>query len=294
MTKRSCYQLMKKFLQINRFLLVLVLVFFLSELAAFAGTLDPVHLEKLPPQMSSEYSSPPIHQVSRHARRKAGSRINEICEGVISPDQVVIPAGLSVESNNPIQGRDDLQNQMEEIQGLVKAKGGSVVVLEKVRLIRKLDHPSNRKHNQKLPYLILQRLELVFPTTVDIDEVLERLLELGVDRFGKTISPQRTNSNHQVVVYYRFSNLVELLNGVRTACTAKAVMKWCQHDSNEFPLPECLETGTDLETQFTTLSFQLMSQPVMVQGYRSNPLNFSYPWQPKKLNKVELFGNVSL
>lgn len=292
MMKHSIYPILKNILPIRRLLFLMVLVLLGSEQPVLAGSLDPAHLEGLPPEIAAEFSSSPMHQVSRHSRRKSGSRINGVCEGTMSPDQVVISAGLSVESAKPIQGRDALQNQLDEIQGVVKDRGGSVVVLEKVRLIRKLAQPSNRKH--KLPYLILQRLEFVFPTSVDIDEVLERLLELGVDRFGKTISPNKTNSNHQVVVYYRFSNLVELLNGIRKDCTVQAVMKWCQHDSPEFPLPECLETGTDLESRFSTISFQLSSQPVMVQGYRSNALSFSYPWQPKRLNKVELFGNISL
>ncbi len=265
-----------------------------SEQFVLAGSLDPAHLKGFHSDIASELYQAPMYLVGRHHQEKLGSRINGNCEGSLAPDQVVISAGLAVESHRPIQGRDVLQKRLDELQGMVKERGGAVVRLEKVRLIQKLARHNKHKGTKKLPYLILQRLEFVFPTKTDVDEVLERLLELGVDRFGKTISPHKRNSNHQVVVYYRFSNLVEQLDRIREDCTQQVVMKWCQHDSPEFPLPECLQTGTGEGARFTTVSLQLSSQPVMVQGYRSRPLNFSYPWEPKRLEQAELFGNIML
>ncbi len=116
------------------------------------------------------------------------------CEGALAPDLAVIVGGITAESLKPLEAKAQLDKQLAEIERYISSKGGTVLLLETVRAIRQRQQGSRRQDKEtELPFILVQRLEFRFPRSVGIDEILERLLQLGFDRYGRAIRPQRGN-----------------------------------------------------------------------------------------------------
>ncbi|MEE9158513.1 MAG: SIMPL domain-containing protein [Gammaproteobacteria bacterium] len=216
------------------------------------------------------------------------------CEGTLAPDLAVIVGGITAESLKPLEAKAQLDKQLAEIKRYISSKGGTVSLLETVRAIRQRQQGSRRQDKEKeLPFILVQRLEFKFPRGVGIDEILERLLQLGFDRYGRAIRPQRGGYGPQVVVYYRFTNAENTLERIYRRCKQEAVKNWCQVTGERATHAACRASPAQLDWHFPTRSLRLQSQPVLKE-HGSQPIVINFPWQGEQLNAIDLMGDVTL
>jgi hypothetical protein len=148
------------------------------------------------------------------------------CTETIKPDRLVISGGISAESVRPKQASDQIDLQLNAIRTYVKSKNG--VLLEKERLRAARNPERERDSAAKLPFIQVQRFEAEFPLSVDVDDVLERLLKMGMDRYGKDANiDSYASREYKVLTSSRFSSLGEDLKAIRTRCIHKAAKQLC-------------------------------------------------------------------
>ena len=216
------------------------------------------------------------------------------CEGTLAPDQAVIVGGITAESLKPLEAKAQLDKQLAEVERYISSRGGIVSLLETVRAIRQQQQGSRRQDKEKeLPFILVQRLEFKFPRGVGSDEILERLLQLGFDRYGRAIRPQRGGYGPQVVVYYRFTNAEDTLERIYRRCKQEAVENWCPVTGERATHAACRASLGQLDQHFPTRSLRLQSQPVLKE-HGSQPIVINFPWQGEQLNAIDLMGDVTL
>ena len=152
------------------------------------------------------------------------------CQEQIAPDQLVIMGGTSAQSISPAQAGAQIDARINNIRALVTAKRGSLVLLDRLRAARNPD-PSERKAGDEfLPFLQIQRFEAVFPTNSNIDQLLESLFKLGMDRYGKSVRIDEYSArNFSSLTRYRFSALSSKLEAFVARCRATKLKAICPH-----------------------------------------------------------------
>lgn len=220
--------------------------------------------------------------------------ITGTCEGTLAPDRAVIIGGITAESLKPLQAKAQLEKQIGEMEKYVASKHGKISLLEAVRAIRQRQQGNQRRHREaELPFILVQRLEFEFQSDIEIDEILERLLQLGFDRYGRNIRPQHGSYGPQVVVYYRFADAMGTLERIYRRCKQQVVRKWCQDMTERVQSTACRAGPARLDQYFPTRSLRLQSQRVLTE-HGSQPITISFPWQAEHLKAVELMGDVTL
>lgn len=214
------------------------------------------------------------------------------CNGEVRPDRVVVVGGISAQGLKPGVAKVQLDKQIEAVRQYVEGKRGRLVLLEVLRAAQSA-RTSSSENVATQPFILVQSLEAQFPLTEDIDAILERLLQLGFDRFGKQASVEASSYGRSVMVYYRFSDLRSQLDRLQVACKQQLVEQWCQSIPGHKNSEACKMTD-QRDRLFATLSASLQSNPVLRdQGGRS-PYYLQHPWQSPQLNQVEMMGNVPL
>lgn len=231
-------------------------------------------------------------QLAVDAQRQSAVFSGE-CNGEAHPDRVVIVGGISAQGLKPAIAKAQLDRQIEAVRQYVAGKQGRLVLLEVLRAAQSATRASAPEKTATQPFILVQSLEVEFPLTQDVDAILERLLQLGLDRFGKQVSVEASSYGRNVMVYYRFSDLRSQLDRMLAACKQHLVEQWCQLAPGRKGVETCKATE-HLDRSFATLSASFQSFPVLRdQGGRAQ-FYLSYPWQSAQLNQVEMIGNVPL
>lgn len=170
------------------------------------------------------------------------------CADVIKPDRLIISGGISTESIRPKQASDKLEQQLVVIRTYVKSKNG---ILHEKELLRAARNPERERDGvSKLPFMQMLRFEAEFPTTVDVDEILERLLKLGMDRYGKEASLDGyVNQSYKVLTGYRFSDVHELAQSVRARCVKKIMQDICGATAAESCVQSAVIHSVSIQTE---------------------------------------------
>lgn len=217
---------------------------------------------------------------------------NGECAGEVRPDRVVIVGGISAQGLKPMLVKALLDKQIQVIRQYVNDKNGRLVLLELIRAAQTVDKSSS-ENTARQPFILVQSLEAEFPVTEDVDVMLERIMQLGLDRFGKQVTVEASSYGRNVMVFYRFSDLRSRLDQLHSICKQRLVEQWCQLDSARKNSASCKATEP-MDQRFPTLSASLQSSPIMrVHGGQSQ-YYLTYPWQSAQLGQVELLGNVPL
>jgi hypothetical protein len=200
--------------------------------------------------------------------RSLNQTMTAACSGDVRPDRAVVVGGVTAESVKPSEAKEKIEKQLQAIQTYASQQGGKVHLMERVRAVRGNPRDARNPKMEELPFVVIQRLELDFPLEIDIDSVLERLLQLGLDRYGRNVRPTYRGNTPTVVVHYRFSHLAEKLKSIHQQCKTRALQQWCE--------------------------LMLQSQPVLREQGMISPIQISYPWNESQLSTIELVGDVPL
>lgn len=244
-----------------------------------------ISLGLLPPMTMAE-------QLSVDAQRMNPVYSSE-CNGEARPDRVVIVGGISAQGLKPALAKTQLDAQIEAIRKYVTAKQGRLILLEVLRAAQSVTRTAAPEKTATQPFILVQSLEAEFPLTQDVDAILERLLQLGLDRFGKQVSVEASSYGRNVMVYYRFADLRAQLERMLSTCKQRLAAEWCAPARANPDRGACKSTES-LDQRFPTLTGSFQSAPMLREHGGRAPFYLTYPWQSAQISQVELLGNTPL
>lgn len=223
------------------------------------------------------------------AELEGGPRLFELtgsCAMTVAPDRAIILGGVAADDLLPLPAIEQLDKQIEAIRGLVKEHHGTLELLERVRTVKK---PSPGAREPDLPFEVVQRLQATFPAKAAVDTILQRMIEMGLDRFGDAVLGT-DGSSRQTAVRFRITDFDARLDGLQRRCTADAWKAWCASDASgggcatERP-------PRDLQLQsFSVRSAEKVLRPDGGAGY----WEFTVSAMQRRPRPLELLGNVSV
>jgi hypothetical protein len=163
-------------------------------------------------------------------RAPGAAQVQLSCAENWKPDLVVVSGAISARSVRPKDAAEQIDKQLAAIRAFVQGRGGKLNELERLRAARNPEpERSERRDNDKMPFLQVQKIEAEFPTSVDIDDALERLFKLGLDQYGKDIRVDSYDRSREFrsLTTYRIKGLPERLTQLLEACARADSQKLC-------------------------------------------------------------------
>jgi hypothetical protein len=220
--------------------------------------------------------------------------LNGTCSMEVTPDKAAIVGGVAVAALKPSDAVQQLETQMGLIRGYVQENHGQLQLMERART---LANPTPGVEDREPPFQVVQRLQAEFPADAAVDAILQKLIELGLDRFGDNVLA-RGNSIRESVVRFRISGLDGKLKDLEQQCREGAWKHWCaSSDAKDSCGPA--QPGPDLQVQ----SFNVQSEEKLLRPEGGAARwQFTYargqfsPDAPDLLGKipVHLTGNITL
>ncbi|MES2296413.1 MAG: SIMPL domain-containing protein [Pseudomonadota bacterium] len=146
------------------------------------------------------------------------------CSTSITPDRFVVSGGISAQSVGPKEGSEQIARQLAAMRVFITSKGGTLIVGERLRAAR---NPERDGGSTKLPFIQVQRIEAEFPNDAEADELIERMLKLGMDRYGKEAGLSENGREFKVLSAFRFAQLDQALAGALASCVRQAAQREC-------------------------------------------------------------------
>jgi hypothetical protein len=190
------------------------------------------------------------------------------CEAELRPDRAVVVGGLSASALKPSEATAVLDRLVAASRRFVEERGGQLNLLERTRAVRST--PRDPAQPQApAPFVTVQRLEAEVPAEQDVDVLLEGLLKLGLDQYGRELvldpSAEARHGGYrpaQAVVRYRISRLRERVAEIHDQCRLAALAAWC---ATAVPHPEreaCAAALGRIADRFATQAFTLRARPL--------------------------------
>jgi len=210
--------------------------------------------------------------------RLNGQRLLAECHARLVPAAALIAAGVPAEGLKPAAVQEQLDRQVAAIDKLIAEHHGTVRHLERLRALRgNAGEPA-----QKAPFMALQRLAIELPVTAPLDAILDKLLLLGVDRFGSDIRLDGGGGGARLAVLYRFDRLPERVAEIRDQCRQEAFRAWCEQRADSAGAlrgAACPALLLALKDYFRNESFRLNGLSLMAGDGRVSPQSLSWPAQ---------------
>jgi hypothetical protein len=207
------------------------------------------------------------------------------CSVTLAPDRAVIVGGIAADAVLPLPAVEQLDRQVAAIRGVVEEHRGTLELLERVRTVK--PPPPGTREAAELPFEVVQRLQATFPAKAAVDTILQRMIELGLDRFGDAVL-STDGSNRQTVVRYRTSDFDARLDALGKRCTADAWKTWCASPAAAGSCPTD-SPPDDLELQSLYVrSAERVLRPDGGVGY----WEFTISPTQRRPRAFELLGNV--
>jgi hypothetical protein len=149
-------------------------------------------------------------------------QITGTCATEISPDKALIVGGVSSSGLKPSDAIEQLEKQLGLMRSFVAEKHGELELLERVRTLK---NPQPGKEASEPPFQVVQRLQATFAADAPVDAILEKLIELGLDRFGDNVL--NNYNRREAVIRFRISSFDSKMDEFLQRCTAEAWKQWC-------------------------------------------------------------------
>jgi hypothetical protein len=215
------------------------------------------------------------------------AQLSGSCAAEVKPTVAVIAGGVAVGGLKPVDAAEDLDKQLAVIRKYVEESHGQLILLERVRTLKT---PSpNAAMETDPPFQVVQRLHAEFPADAPVDAILQRLLELGFDRFGETVL-NSNNSRRENVVRYRLPDLDSKLRDMEQSCAADAWKKWCATPAAK-GVSKSDEPPPDLQMQ--NLSIR-STETVLLPDGGTNRWVINYSRNQRTFDPPDLLGNITL
>jgi hypothetical protein len=212
------------------------------------------------------------------------------CAMEVAPDKAFILGGVSSGGLKPVDTGDQLDKQLESIRAYIDQNHGKLELLERVRTLKNPQQQPGREDNEP-PFQVVQRLQAEFPANAPMDAILQKLIELGLDRFGDNVL--NNFNRREAVIRYRVSDFDARMHDLQQRCTADAWKQWCA-SPQAASAPSACETDkppADLDEQ----SFNVHSEETLMRPEGNTaPWQFSYNRMQRSMPPPDLLGNVTV
>jgi hypothetical protein len=207
------------------------------------------------------------------------------CTVEVSPDQAIIVGGVSSSSVEPADAVGQLEKELDLMKTYIAKKHGEIQMLERVRTLK---NPQPGRAETEPPYQIVQRLQITLPTDAPVDEILQKLIELGFDRFGENVMID--TNRREAVVRYRVSDFDAKMKDFQQRCTVDAWKQWCGTSSVNGNC-DSQEPPSNLELQ----QFSIRSKETLLRADgNSMPWQFVLTRAQRPPAPPDLLGNVTV
>ena len=212
------------------------------------------------------------------------------CEAELWPAKAVVSGGVAVSALKPSSAVDQLDKQMALIRDYVQRNQGKLKELERVRMVHTEGSVNGQPRDPS--FQLAQRIRAEFPADARMEDILEHLMELGLDRFGDNMSAAESRQSI-VVIRYELANFDEQLKQIRDRCTVEAWKRWCVSAGAKSLSCKAGELPESLQLQ----SLSLRSTEKLMRG--EGPTDYYRvsitAYQPgQQVSPPELLGNVPL
>jgi hypothetical protein len=144
------------------------------------------------------------------------------CTMKLSPDRALIAGGVSSSALKPSDAVDQLEKELGLMKNFVAEKHGELRLMERVRTVK---NPQPGRTDTEAPFQVVQRIQVTIPADAPVDAILEKLIELGMDRFGDNIL---NNFNRRgAVIRFQISDFDQRMNDFEQSCTIDSWKQWC-------------------------------------------------------------------
>jgi hypothetical protein len=240
----------------------------------------------IPPARAQEQATAGINTARLGHRGFLPAQLFGSCTGEIAPSLAIIAGGVAVQGLKPLDASADLDKQMAAIAKYVEENHGKLILLERVRTLKNPAPHGSSDPGQ--PFEIVQRLHVELPVSAPVDAILQRLLELGLDRFGETVLS--ANGHREEAVLYRVTDLDSFTLAMQQRCIADAWKTWCSTTAAKDAC-KTADPPPDLEN----LSFYARSdEQILIPGVAATYWTLSsFRGAPRDPSK-DLLGNITV
>jgi len=224
-------------------------------------------------------------QEAEYVARQAYFGINASCTTEASPDRAVIVGGVSSSAVKPSDAAEQLEKELGLMKSYVAEKHGELRLMERARTVK---NPQNGRGDTEAPFQEVQRLQATFPANAPVDAILDKLIELGMDRFGDNVL--NNYNRREAVVRYQISNFDDLMNNFEQTCASDAWTQWCAKGGNEKACTS-KKPPANLELQgFTVRSKESLMRP----DGMATPWQWNMSRAQRSPDPPDLLGNVAV
>lgn len=186
------------------------------------------------------------------------------CSTEVSPDQAVIVGGVSSAGLKPTEAVEQLDKQLDLMRKYIAEKHGELELMERVRTVK--NPPQNREASDT-GFEVVQRLQAKFPANAPVDEILQKMIELGFDRYGDNVL--NSFNRREAVIRFRVSGFDAKMKDFQQQCTANAWKQWCSSP----------QASTECKSQTAPADLQLDLFSVHSKEAFVRPDGGNAPWQ---------------
>jgi uncharacterized protein YggE len=209
------------------------------------------------------------------------------CNAEVAPDRAFIIGGVASSAVQPEDAIAQLDKQLAAIRAYIEDNHGHLELMERVRTLKNPPQQSNRVDTEP-PFEVVQRLQADFPAAAPVDAILQKLIELGLDRFGDNIL--NNYNRREAVIRFRVSDFDAKMQAMQDACTADAWARFCKTAEPSDCTSRIPPGNLDL------LSFNVRSQESLLRpdGGPAVPWQFSYSRMQRSAAPSDLLGVVTI
>jgi len=209
------------------------------------------------------------------------------CSVDVTPAEAVIVGGVAVEALKPTEAAAQLDKQMEQIRKYVEDQHGHLLLLERARTVK--NPPPNGAEGREPPFQVVQRLEVKFSADAPVDAILDRLIELGLDRFGENVL-NANNSRREPVVRFRIKDWDAKLRDLQDRCTADAWKRWCATGAAK---DACHTDLPPAELQLQMFNVRT-AETILFPDGGTRRLEFNLATHQRPADPPDLAGNITI
>ena len=210
-------------------------------------------------------------------------QLSGTCEIAAMPDIAIISGGVSSGALKPIEAAEQLDKQLAVIKTYLEETRGQLQLLERVRT---LANPSSKSNERESPFQVVQRLHVQLSSDAPFDAILQRLIELGLDRFGDNVLD---SSRRAAVISYRFGNFDDKMHDLQKHCVASAWKEWCAAPTSGGACPSEQPPATLQPQSFSVRSTERL---LRADGGGAQYWQFTYAGAQRSAEPPELLGKI--
>jgi hypothetical protein len=212
-------------------------------------------------------------------------QLSGTCNAEVSPDQALIVGGISSSGLQPEDVVNQLEKQLAAVRVYLSEKHGELQLMERVRTLK---NPQPGRTDNEPPFQVVQRLQVKLPANAPVDAILQKLIELGLDRFGDNLL--NAANRREAVIRFHVSDLEAKLKDMQQQCTAAAWKQWCASPASD---GICKSDTPPAELDLQVFNVRSKESLLRPDGAGA-PWQFGISHAQRYIDPADLLGNVTV